>query len=322
MLGVTQPQTGHRARADHQPVCSRGVMGGDIKVRARVGDRQHCFKVQAAAVRGHQPAPRYRARRRCSARPGYHGPRPILDHRRRPDPARPPARDPGAARLHRCSSAPDGPGCLVLAARANRTCSCSISRWPGMDGWDGRRDLALREAIIRPASLMISASRDQLEAHGPRRLIAKPFHMHGYLMKADRHPATAGAPSARCSASSAEYAAEQAPASAMRSRDSGDAPAGANMSRADAASASIGYVASDPAQARTRAATSVPSTRTSSRRCATLVDLRSCDQYIGDVEDTRTAMTIEQRKRDVVARRRRLAGDIELPHRRARTAPE
>ena len=74
-------------------------------------------------------------------------------------------------------SAPDGPAASRWRSIAGRICSCSISRWPGMDGWkvaETLRATGHHQARI----LMVSAS--ALEAHGTP--LAQPFH-DGYLMK-------------------------------------------------------------------------------------------------------------------------------------------
>jgi CheY-like chemotaxis protein len=171
-LGVSQPQTGTGLGLTISRLLA-GVMGGDIKVTSTVGTGS-IFRVKILLSEVTNPtriapidAPVF----------GYHGPRKTIlitdDDPTQRDLLREVLAPLGFILL----SAPDGPGCLAVAAHCRPDLFLLDISMSGMDGWtvaETLRSSGHHQARI----LMVSAS--ALEAHGAP--LAQPFH-DGYLMK-------------------------------------------------------------------------------------------------------------------------------------------
>jgi signal transduction histidine kinase/ActR/RegA family two-component response regulator len=171
-LGVSQPQTGTGLGLTISRLLA-GVMGGDIKVSSKVGTGSS-FRVKILLSEVTNP------RRNAPIEApvfGYLGPRKTIlvtdDDPVHRDLLREVLTPLGFILL----SAPDGPGCLALAAHCRPDLFLLDISMSGMDGWvvaETLRSTGHHHARI----LMVSAS--ALEAHGTP--LAQPFH-DGYLMK-------------------------------------------------------------------------------------------------------------------------------------------
>jgi signal transduction histidine kinase/purine-cytosine permease-like protein/ActR/RegA family two-component response regulator len=171
-LGVSQPQTGTGLGLTISRLLA-GVMGGDIKVSSKVGTGSS-FRVMILLSEVTNP------RRNAPIEApvfGYLGPRKTIlvtdDDPVHRDLLREVLTPLGFILL----SAPDGPGCLALAAHCRPDLFLLDISMSGMDGWvaaETLRSTGHHHARI----LMVSAS--ALEAHGTP--LAQPFH-DGYLMK-------------------------------------------------------------------------------------------------------------------------------------------
>jgi signal transduction histidine kinase/purine-cytosine permease-like protein/ActR/RegA family two-component response regulator len=171
-LGVSQPQTGTGLGLTISRLLA-GVMGGDIRVSSKVGTGSS-FRVKILLSEVTNP------RRNAPIEApvfGYLGPRKTIlvtdDDPVHRDLLREVLTPLGFILL----SAPDGPGCLALAAHCRPDLFLLDISMSGMDGWvvaETLRSTGHHHARI----LMVSAS--ALEAHGTP--LAQPFH-DGYLMK-------------------------------------------------------------------------------------------------------------------------------------------
>jgi signal transduction histidine kinase/ActR/RegA family two-component response regulator len=171
-LGVSQPQTGTGLGLTISRLLA-GVMGGDIKVSSKVGTGS-TFKVKILLSEVTNPRRNAPIEAPVS---GYLGPRRTIlvtdDDPVHRDLLREVLTPLGFILL----SAPDGPGCLALAAHCRPDLFLLDISMSGMDGWtvaETLRSTGHHHARI----LMVSAS--ALEAHGTP--LAQPFH-DGYLMK-------------------------------------------------------------------------------------------------------------------------------------------
>jgi len=171
-LGVSQPQTGTGLGLTISRLLA-GVMGGDIRVTSTVGvGSSFRMKILLSEVTN----PRRNAPIEAPVA-GYLGPRRTIlvtdDDPIHRDLLREVLTPLGFILL----SAPDGPGCLALAAHCRPDLFLLDISMAGMDGWtvaETLRSTGHHQARI----LMVSAS--ALEAHGTP--LAQPYH-DGYLMK-------------------------------------------------------------------------------------------------------------------------------------------
>ena len=189
-LGVSQPQTGTGLGLTISRLLA-GVMGGDIKVTSDGRHRQHLPR-QDPAVGSHQ-SDADRAGRGADlrlSRPAQDDP----DHRRRSDPARPPARGADAARLHPAQRARRPRLSRAGAALPARSVPARY-----LDGRHGRLDGGGNAARERPSpgphpdgvGERAGGARRAAGAAVPRRLSDE----------ADRYSAGCWRPSASCSRS-------------------------------------------------------------------------------------------------------------------------